>query len=76
MALLAFAVPLYCQTLSAVKSKGRIAEESRGDLISVGCRDLNVVVVSRQARMLTDVLMKAGDNRVGEAVQSGSRAVG
>ena len=81
MALLAFAAArllLCCQSLSAVKWKDRIAGESRGGRIWVGCRDLNVVAVSRQARLLIDVWRKAGGggNRGGEADQSGSRAVG
>jgi hypothetical protein len=45
------------------------------DLIWVGCRDLNVVVVSQQ-ELLIYVRRAAGGSLVAEAIQHESRAVG
>jgi predicted transcriptional regulator len=72
---LSVSAALCCQTRNVVRWKGHIAEENMEDLIWVGCRDLNAVVVSQQG-LLIYVQRAAEDSRAAEAVQHGSRAVG
>lgn len=64
---------LCCRTRNVVRWTGHIAEENMEGLIWVGCRNLNVVVVSQQ-ELLICVLRAAEDSRVAEAIQHESRA--